>query len=137
LLVAVYNHPELSLAQYIGMNVACGTKLAATGSGGRQRRHDTVSLIGTVSVAGKTLNELRVFLEHELGKFIKDPKVTVQITFPGSIRYYFVGQFTQPGVKYSDRPLRCSRPSRSAAASCSTRRACAALTWRAAASACQ
>jgi polysaccharide export outer membrane protein len=37
---------------------------------------------------------------------LKEPKVTVQVVFTGSIRYYFLGQFTQPGLKYSDRPLR-------------------------------
>jgi polysaccharide biosynthesis/export protein len=106
LLVAVYNHPELSLAQYIGMNVASGQNARPLGLVVDNDGTTQFPLIGTVPVAGKSLNELRVFLEHELGRYIKEPKVTVQITFPGSIRYYFVGQFTQPGVKYSDRPLR-------------------------------
>jgi polysaccharide export outer membrane protein len=30
----------------------------------------------------------------------------VQVAFYGSIRYYLLGQFSSPGVKYSDRPLR-------------------------------
>jgi polysaccharide export outer membrane protein len=30
----------------------------------------------------------------------------VQVVFAGNIRYYLLGQFTAPGLKYSDRPLR-------------------------------
>jgi polysaccharide export outer membrane protein len=30
----------------------------------------------------------------------------VQLAFHGSIRYYLLGQFANPGLKYSDRPLR-------------------------------
>jgi polysaccharide export outer membrane protein len=37
--------------------------------------------------------------------YIKQPKVTVQVIFAGNIRYYLLGQFTSPGLKYSDRPL--------------------------------
>ena len=48
------------------------------------------------------------YLEGELATYVKDPKVTVQVVFTGSIRYYLLGQFTQPGLKYSDRPLRLS-----------------------------
>lgn len=106
LLVAVYNHPELSLAPYIGMNVATGQGSRPLGLVVDNDGTTQFPLIGTVPVAGKTSNELRVFLEHELSRYIKDPKVTVQVTFPSSIRYYFIGQFTQPGMKTSDRPLR-------------------------------
>jgi polysaccharide export outer membrane protein len=62
-------------------------------------------LIGGVQVAGKTSNELRVFLEQRLSEFWHDPKVTVQVAFHGSIRYYLLGQFSSPGLKFSDRPL--------------------------------
>jgi hypothetical protein len=123
LLVAVYNHPELSLAPYVGTNVSAGQNVRPLGLVVDNDGTTQFPLIGMVLVAGKTSNELRVFLEHELSRYIKDPKVTVQVSFAGSIRYYFLGQFTQR--------------SRSAVASCSIRRACAALISRAAASACQ
>jgi polysaccharide export outer membrane protein len=106
LLVAVYNHPELSLAPYVGMNVSAGQNVRPLGLVVDNDGTTQFPLIGTVLVAGKTSNELRVFLEHELSRYIKDAKVTVQVSFAGSIRYYFLGQFTQPGLKYSDRPLR-------------------------------
>jgi polysaccharide export outer membrane protein len=104
-LVAVYNHPELSLAPYAGStsNVSNG-RLAGflvDNDGSVQ-----FPLIGSVKIAGKSVDQIRVFLEHELARYVKDPKVTAQVVFSGSIRYYLLGQFTNPGMKYSDRPLR-------------------------------
>jgi polysaccharide biosynthesis/export protein len=104
-LVAVYGHPELSIATYAGS--------LASGAGGRTSglvvdNDGSIQfpLIGTVPVAGKSSSELRVFLEQELTRFIKDPKVTVQVISATSIRYYLLGQFSDPGLKVTDRPLR-------------------------------
>lgn len=104
ILVAVYNHPELSIAPYAGSGMSQNGRL----SGLVIDNDGTIQLplIGGVKVAGKTTDELRKFLEHELAVYVKDPKVTVQVVFTGSIRYYLLGQFTQPGMKYSDRPIR-------------------------------
>lgn len=105
ILVAVYNHPELSIAPYAGAGTLTGgnrlTGLVIDNDGTIQ-----FPLIGTVQVAGKTSAELRTFLETELAIYVKEPKVTVQVVFTGSIRYYLLGEFSQPGLKYSDRPLR-------------------------------
>lgn len=104
LLVAVYGHPELSLAPYVGSSVA----LAGNRSAGLVVDNDgTIQfpLVGSVPVKGKTAEELRVFLEQELSTYVVEPKVTVQVIFNGSIRYYLLGQFTDPGLKFSDRPL--------------------------------
>jgi polysaccharide export outer membrane protein len=103
-LVAVYRHPELSIGFYSGQSLNTpGGRLA----GLVVDNDGTIQfpLIGSVQVAGKTAEQLRVFLEQELVAFIKEPNVTVQVVFAGSIRYYLLGQFTDPGLKYSDRPL--------------------------------
>jgi polysaccharide export outer membrane protein len=103
LLVAVYGHPELAISTYAGTTTS-GTRVP-----GFQVDNDgsiQFPLIGYMQVAGKTTNELRVFLETRLTEFWHDPKVTVQVAFHGSIRYYLLGEFTTPGLKYSDRPLR-------------------------------
>ncbi len=104
LLVAVYGHPELSLAPYVGSTVALSgdrtAGLVVDNDGSIQ-----FPLVGSVSVQGKTTEQLRVYLEQELSVYVKDPKVTVQVIFNGSIRYYLLGQFTDPGLKFSDRPL--------------------------------
>jgi polysaccharide export outer membrane protein len=104
LLVAVYDHPELSIAPFL--------PLGAAAQGGRPvgllvDNDGTVQLplLGSVPVAGQTPEQIREMLEDKLGVFVKQPRVTVQVLFAGNIRYYLVGQFTNPGLKYSDRPL--------------------------------
>jgi polysaccharide export outer membrane protein len=106
LLVAVYGHPELSIAPYAGVGSVGADRSRLSGLAIDNDGTIQFPLIGTVQVAGKTSAELRKFLESELVAYVKDPKVTVQVVFTGSIRYYLLGQFTQPGLKYSDRPLR-------------------------------
>lgn len=106
LLVAVYGHPELSIAPYGGGGPVSADRSRLAGLAIDNDGTIQFPLIGTVQVAGKTSAELRTFLQKELEPFVKDPKVTVQVVFTGSIRYYLLGEFTQPGLKYSDRPLR-------------------------------
>lgn len=106
LLVAVYGHPELSIAPFVG-----GVGIGAQGSGravGLLVDNDgsvQLPLVGRVVVGGRTSDEVRQLLEDRLGVYIKEPKVTVQVLFAGNIRYYLLGVFTNPGLKYSDRPL--------------------------------
>ena len=106
LLVAVYGHPELSIAPYAGIGSITATNSRLSGLAIDNDGSIQFPLIGTVQVAGKTSAQLRTYLEAELEKYVKEPKVTVQVVFTGSIRYYLLGQFTLPGLKYSDRPLR-------------------------------
>ncbi|MDB4985689.1 MAG: hypothetical protein JWN04_867 [Myxococcaceae bacterium] len=100
--VAIYGHPELSMHQFApgGSTPRSGGLIVDT-DGTLQ-----LPLTGAVRVAGMTAEEMRVFFEKELGRRIKDPQVTVHVLFIGSIRYYLLGQFRDPGVKYSDRPMR-------------------------------
>lgn len=105
LLVAVYRHPELSLQTYSGFGAGAQ---GARGAGGILVDNDgTIQfpMLGTVPVAGKTAAEVRTLLQTELARYLKDPQVTVQIQYTGSVRYYLLGEFAQPGVKYSDRPM--------------------------------
>lgn len=103
LLVAVYGHPELSIATYSGTGLT-----GARAAGFIIDNDGTIQfpLIGSVRVAGKSTDELRQYLETKLGLYLKEPRVTVQVNYAGSIRYYLLGQFTQPGLKFSDRPVR-------------------------------
>jgi polysaccharide export outer membrane protein len=106
LLVAVYGHPELSIAPYAGAGSLGADRSRLSGLAIDNDGSIQFPLIGTVQVAGKTSAQLRTFLEQELARYVKEPNVTVQVVFTGSIRYYLLGEFTQPGLKYSDRPLR-------------------------------
>lgn len=108
LLVAVYGHPELSIAPFIpagasGMVGAQGNRpvgLLIDNDGSVQ-----LPLVGRIQVGGQTTGELQDFLQAKLATYIKDPQVAVQILFAGNNRYYLLGQFSNPGLKYSDRPL--------------------------------
>jgi polysaccharide biosynthesis/export protein len=107
LLVAVYNHPELAIATYAGtMGGSASPSGRTTGLYIDNDGTLQFPLIGTVRVAGKTTEELRKFLEQELARYVKEPRVTVQVIFNGSIRYYLLGQFVAPGLKFADRPMR-------------------------------
>jgi polysaccharide export outer membrane protein len=103
LLVAVYGHPELAIATYAGAGIAGGRN-----AGFVVDNDGTIQfpLIGSVAAAGKTSEQLRVFLEQRLAEFLREPRVTVQVSLYGSIRYYLLGQFTSPGLKNADRPMR-------------------------------
>jgi polysaccharide export outer membrane protein len=105
ILIAVYNHPELAIAAYSGTGL--GGLPGGRGAGFLVDNDGTAQLplLGSVKVAGKTSNDLRVYLEDQLSRFINQPRVTTQVLFNGSIRYYLLGQFVTPGLKLSDRPL--------------------------------
>lgn len=105
LLVAVYGHPELALTHYVGVPLG---SLPSRSVGFLVDNDGTVQfpLLGTVRVEGRTTAELKTYLERELARFVNEPRVTVQVLFTGSIRYHLLGQFTDPGLKYSDRPVR-------------------------------
>jgi polysaccharide biosynthesis/export protein len=107
LLLAVYNHPELSISPYAGIGAhTLGSNPRVAGLSIDNDGTIQFPLIGSVQVAGKTADQLRQYLENQLAVYVKEPKVNVQVVFTGSIRYYLLGQFTHPGLKYSDRPLR-------------------------------
>jgi polysaccharide export outer membrane protein len=105
LLVAVYGHPELSIAPFVA-GPAFGSQgnhpvgLLVDNDGSVQ-----LPLIGRVEVGGQTSAQVQEQLEQELAIYVKEPKVAVQLLFAGNIRYYLLGMFTNPGLKYSDRPL--------------------------------
>jgi polysaccharide biosynthesis/export protein len=105
LLVAIYGHPELSISPFVG-SYGLGPQgsrpvgLLVDNDGSVQ-----LPLVGRVVVSGKTCQELQALLEHQLDAYVKEPKVTVQVLFAGNVRYYLLGVFTNPGLKFSDRPL--------------------------------
>jgi polysaccharide export outer membrane protein len=108
LLIAVFNHPELALGTYAGSNGAA-VGLPGGRTVGFYVDNDgriQLPLIGSVNVAGQTTEQLRSYLEETLAHYVREPKVIVQVIFNGSIRYYLLGQFVAPGLKYADRPMR-------------------------------
>lgn len=98
LLITVFRHPEFTIQPVPQATVKPGTIVDNDGT-------IQLPLLGAVHVAGHTADEVRHLLQESLVRFVPDPQVTVQVLFNGSLRYYLVGEFIQPGVKYSDRPV--------------------------------
>jgi polysaccharide export outer membrane protein len=105
LLVAVYDHPELSIAPFVPVAVSGAQGGHPVGLLVDNDGTIQLPLVGSVKVEGQTMEDVRVLLQRELAVYVKDPKVAVQLLFAGNIRYYLVGDFTSPGLKFTDRPL--------------------------------
>jgi polysaccharide export outer membrane protein len=96
--VSVYLHPELS-APTLG---------STTGNGGVMVTSDgTVGLplVGNVKVGGLTTTQAQRRIQDAYATYINNPNVTVQLVGPQSLRYYLLGEFSSPGVKYPGRAL--------------------------------
>jgi polysaccharide export outer membrane protein len=96
--VSVYLHPELS-APGLG---------AQTGNGGVMVTSDgTVSLplVGNINVGGLTIEQAQRRIQSVYSTYINNPNVTVQLVAPQSLRYYLLGEFSNPGVKYPGHAL--------------------------------
>jgi polysaccharide export outer membrane protein len=105
LAVTVYLHPELDVP---APNSSISTSTSLTTGGGALIGGDGTTqlpLIGSIDVGGMTIGEASDAITAAYSKYLVDPKVSVQIEAPQSLRYYMLGAFTQPGLKYPGRPL--------------------------------
>lgn len=57
-----------------------------------------VPLVGRVTVAGKTVEEVAGMLEEEFSRLVVDPQVIVTVVRPKTIRVTVTGQVNRPGV---------------------------------------
>lgn len=86
--ITVWDHPELT--------APAGTVINDIDANGRVIRADGTFFYpyaGTVSAAGKTVDELRGVLTSRLTKFIASPQIDVAVTRYGSQKVYLVGAF--------------------------------------------
>ena len=86
--VQVWKEPELSKKQAVRID-------------GRI----SMPLVGDIEVVGKSIEELKKFLEGKLGAFIADPSVSVILETNKSWRYYIIGQIKTPGEFPIDHPI--------------------------------
>ncbi len=98
--IGVYLHPDLTIPPP-GMSNTQGPPGAVVSNDGNLQ----LPLLGEVHVAGLTVDQLRSQLTTDYARYIKHPSISIQVQEPRSIRYYLLGQFATPGLKYSDRPL--------------------------------
>ncbi len=96
--VSIYSHPELSSPQ----------PGASVGNGGVMITSDgTVGLplIGSINLNGLTLAQAQQKISNAYATYINNPNTTVQLIAAQSLRYYLLGAFTTPGVKYPGHAL--------------------------------
>ena len=95
--IYVYLHPELDVPVVTGSG-SSGALITSDGTVG-------VPLIGTVRLGGLTLTQAQDLLTRDYSVYVNNPKVSVQIVQPQSLRYYLLGAFASPGIKYPVRPM--------------------------------
>ena len=97
--ISVYRHPELSIPQ--------GGGGGGTGGGVMITNDGSVdlSLVGNVTLGGLTVAQAHDRLNADYAKYVQMVDVAVQLVSPRSLRYYLLGDFTQPGVKFPERQL--------------------------------
>jgi polysaccharide export outer membrane protein len=64
------------------------------------------SLLGNVSVVGKTLPQLQEYFTASISEFIKEPRVTVSLLEAHSAKIAVLGDVREPGVIIMTRPMR-------------------------------
>ena len=99
--IDVYMHPDLSIPTPGTTNTVGPPGAVVSNDGNLQ-----LPLLGVVHVAGLTVGQLRQRLMSGYARYLRRPSISIQVQQPRSIRYYLLGQFADPGLKYSDRPLR-------------------------------
>jgi polysaccharide export outer membrane protein len=98
--LTVYRHPELS--------VPPGTVSGASGLPGAIITGDgfaTFPLIGNVQLGGMTIGQAQQALQSAYAVYVKYPQVSLELIQAQSLRYYLLGTFTSPGVKYPGHEL--------------------------------
>lgn len=97
--VNIYRHPQLDVPS-LGVTANIGGALITSGG------NVQLPLIGTVHVGGLTLSQARSLITHRYAVYLVKPAVSIQLIQAQSLRYYLLGEFTDPGIKYPVRPLR-------------------------------
>jgi polysaccharide export outer membrane protein len=94
--VYVYLHPELDVPTPNAGSQ--GALITSDGTVG-------LPLIGNIRLGGLTLPQAQAALTNAYATYVTDPKVAIQLQSAQSLRYYLLGEFASPGIKYPVHPL--------------------------------
>jgi len=96
--ISVYSHPELSFPGQGSSGGLNGILVTNDGS-------VALPLIGNVTVGGMTMEQAQHTIAADYASYVVMPDITLQLVEAQSLRYYLLGSFTMPGVKYPGRTM--------------------------------
>jgi len=110
--ITVYEHPELSSASssiaggntgLVGANgpITNGSSDLLVSSDGTVQ----LPLVGSIPLGGLTLAQAKQALTSAYARYVSNPDITINVIQPQSMRYYMLGAFNTPGIKYPNHPL--------------------------------
>jgi len=106
--IVVWDHPELALTPAAANSTTDTGSLSSVGNGYNVSPDGFIQFpyAGGVKLAGLTESQAREELTAKLGKYIKNPQITVRIQSYRSGRVYIEGEVRLPGVQsVNDIPL--------------------------------
>ena len=100
--VVIYGLPNISADSSSGSSDA-----SSRAKGSRVDSAGTIQLplLGSVQVAGLSLQQVRDHVQNSFKKYLKKPSVVVEMVESRSNPLYLLGQFKKPGTYYLDRPV--------------------------------
>ncbi len=108
--IVVWNHPEFTPKELFSTQL--GSTLSTQGMAGKEgylvNQQGTIyfPLVGTVTVAGYTSDEVRALLTMRLKKYLKNPELNVRVADFRSKKIYVFGEIMKPGfIPFSDQIL--------------------------------
>ena len=96
--VSVYGHPDLSVPGPGVSTVMPGALITSDGT-------VDLPMIGSVDIGGQTIPQAQATIAAAYGRDIANPQVSVQLVEARSFRYYILGEFSSPGIKYPGHPM--------------------------------
>jgi polysaccharide export outer membrane protein len=93
--ITVYLHPELSVPQPGASSSVGGVMITSDGT-------VELPLVGELNLGGLTIKQAQQVITQAYSKqnALIDPEIAVELVSAQSLRYYLLGAFTEPGVKY-------------------------------------
>jgi polysaccharide export outer membrane protein len=95
--VTVYQHPELSVPSSSDSGIP-GALITGDGT-------VSLPLVGEVQLGGLTIGQAQNLLEGTFAQYVKGARVNVQLIKAESLRYYLLGAFASPGIKYPEQTM--------------------------------